>query len=153
ETRIGGEFRAGPFPNVAEHLDCAATRRRIRVGPGGSAAEGELVEVGALAVRATRGGLPFAFGREALTGPAREGVRLVPGDVDHRQLRVDRLGPAHRASDPTVLAVTVPVHRRVPLVLLHEADVGAVRHWSAIDPERLELDAVPGPLVVIRETN
>src|SRR5262249_38496007 len=66
EARIRGEFRAGPLPNVAEHLDGAAGGRRIGVGTRGSASEGELVEVGALAVRPPSRGLPLALGREAL---------------------------------------------------------------------------------------
>src|SRR5688572_20305179 len=90
EARIGLERGRGPLPHVAEHLNGAAAGSGIGIRPGGRAAEGELVEVGALAVGAGRRGLPLELRRQALAGPARERRGLVPGDVDDGQRRVER---------------------------------------------------------------
>src|SRR3954451_8575799 len=76
---VGREVGRRPLPDVAEHLHRAAVRSAVGVGPGGSGAEGEPVEVGPLAAGAGCGRLPLALGRQPLPRPAGEGVGLLPG--------------------------------------------------------------------------
>ena len=104
--------------------------------------------------------LPLRFGREALIGPTRERVRLVPGDVLHGLVRRDRLAPAEADALPAVLPA-LPEERRshvlslaplpsflAPMLLRaipavgDEVRDGRVRDGHTIDEERPELDLV-----------
>ena len=152
EARVGDEVRARPLPDIAEHLHRAAVAGRVVIGAGRRCPEAELVEVGALAVGAGRGGLPLLLARQPLAGPARKAVGLLPGDVDHRMGGVDGLGGPHCRAHPAVLAVALPVQGRFGPGLGDELREGAVGHRRAVDSERLQLDAVAGALVVVGES-
>src|SRR5436190_18894600 len=77
KSRVGEEVRGRPLPDIAEHLCRAAVCGAIRVARE-SAPEGELVEIGAGAVGTLGRRLPLGLRRQALTGPVREGLGLVP---------------------------------------------------------------------------
>src|SRR5205823_5288807 len=148
---VGGELARGPLPDVAEHLDGAAHRRRVRVRAGGGAAERELVEVRPVAVCAFRRGLPLRLGGQALARPAREGLGLLAIDVDHRKAGVELGGFAHRGPNPSARAIALPVEGPVAILLGGEGCELAIRHGRPIDPERRDLDDVQGTLVVVGE--
>ncbi len=118
EARVGPKVRRGPLPDLTERAQLAAR------------------------------GLPLELGREPLPGPAREGVRLLPGDVDDRVSRLDRCPAAHRGGDPPFPAA-LPVHRRPGPGCLDVLGVGRVGDRGSVDLERGQLDLVPGPLVVV----
>src|SRR5262249_35302680 len=172
----------GPLPDVACHLDATGRTDAAGVracGRGGEAAPVEtrlephpglpprVAELPLVRVPAG-GALPFDLGRQALSRPAREGLRLVEGDVLYRLPGRDRLAPAGADPLPPVppalpvercarlLALPPGPARLAPVALrpipaaVDELRELAARHRRTVDAERPELDLVRLELVVVR---
>ena len=157
-ARIRDVGTPGPLPDVAEP---PGRRCDARV-------EACLLDEVPLDRRSCGGALPFVLARQACTGPARERVGFVEGDVADGLVVAQRLEPPQREHGRCRAGLALPpVERSAPALALERrpavrepelrplvatvGDEGAplgVRDRPCGDLERLEQHPMTGPLVV-----
>src|SRR5579883_2915380 len=86
-----------------------------------------MIEKVALDREAGGGAFPFGLARQAMAGPAGEGIGLVMAHVHDRRERIERPETREREFGPA-LAVALPIKRRLP-------SAGADRRPAVAQPE------------------